>query len=288
MSAAVAGAMDNSDQSAFWNGAGGEKWLSQADRLEPGLAPFGEAAMAAARPRPGERVIDLGCGPGSTSAALARQVGESGAVLGVDISHPLIAAARQRHEALANLSFVVADATAHPFEAATYDLLFSRFGSMFFADPVAGFSHLRGALKPGGRFALVCWREFKANGWAFIPFMAGVPHLPPIERPAPNAPGPFAFADPKRVRGIFAAAGFADTDARAIDREMVLSQGDFERAVTFATDMGPLSRVLADADAPVRQRVRAAVAEKLRSFAAPDGSVSLPAACWIYTGRNGG
>lgn len=276
---------DNADQIAFWNGAGGEKWLRSTERLERGLGPLGRAAIDVAAPRPGEHVLDIGCGGGPTSLLLADRVGPQGAVLGVDVSQPLIDVAQQRAAGMANLRFVVADASAHRFEP-SFDLLFSRFGVMFFADPPGAFANLRRALKPGGRMAFVCWRSFKENSWAFVPFMAAVPHLPPMERPAPNAPGPFAFADGDRLTGILKQAGFADVAIEALDRT-IDTGATLDEAVIFASEVGPVSRVLGETAPPQRQTAVAAIRETL-SRLGEGGGPKLAAACWIATARNAG
>lgn len=285
MSAHPGPAAGNADQIEFWNGAGGEKWLRAEERLEHGLSRFGVAALDAAAAQLGEAVIDIGCGTGPTSLVLARSVGASGRVLGLDVSTPLIeqAKARARAAGATNAEFVVGDASTHPLRP-EYDLLFSRFGVMFFADPASAFAHLRGALKPGGRLAFVCWRSFKENGWAFVPFMAAIPHLPPIERPAPNAPGPFAFADADRVRGILGDAGFKGIEIAAVDRDLPYG-GSLDEALRFVTDFGPLQQPLAQAPAESQARAVAAVREALGRLGAA-GPMTLPGACWLVKARN--
>ena len=157
------------DQAAFWNGPGGQGWLAAYARIERSIAPFSEVVLAAAAAQPGECAIDVGCGTGGTTAALARAVGAAGPsaghVLGVDISRPLIEAARAQN--VANATFMVGDATVQSFDAQSVDLVFSRFGVMFFADPVAAFANVRRALKPGGRLAFVCWQSLGLNPWMF-------------------------------------------------------------------------------------------------------------------------
>jgi len=156
---------------------------------------------------------------------------------------------------------------------------------MFFADPVAAFGHLRAALKPGGRLAFVCWRPFKENDWAFLPFMAAVPHLPPIERPVPNAPGPFAFGDDERVEKILQEAGFNDIAIQRLDRTMDLGKS-VEDAAMFASDTGPISRVLGDASPERRQAAVGAIRQILEKREAEGKGLALAAACWIVTARN--
>ena len=275
---------DNADQIAFWNGIGGDKWLRRNDRMEPELTPLGQAAIDAAAPKAGEYVLDIGCGTGPTSLKLAQLVGSKGLVLGVDVSQQLVDVARHRAAGMANLQFLLADASQHHFDR-KFDLLLSRFGVMFFADPASAFSHLRGALKPGGRLAFVCWRPFKENDWAFLPFMAAVKHLPPIERPAPDAPGPFAFGDPERVKRILAQAGFSDIVTKPFDRYMTAGN-TVDQAVSFATDIGPVSRVLTDAAPAQREAAVAAIRQMFEQRMVEGKGLSMPAACWIVTARN--
>lgn len=276
--------VSNADQIKYWNGVGGKQWLARHDGMEPQLAPLGLAAVEAAAPKPGERVIDIGCGTGTTSLRIADMVGDRGYVLGVDVSEPLVEAARRNAVRRPNVQFLLGDASQHRLEGG-FDLLFSRFGVMFFADPAAAFRHLRAALKPGGRLAFVCWRPFKENEWAFLPFMAAVPHLPPIERPSPNAPGPFALGDDQRVKTILGEAGFKDIAVKPLDRTM--NPGStVDSAASFASDTGPISRVLNDASPEQRQAAIASIRHLFEHRAAEGKSLALAAACWIVTARN--
>jgi SAM-dependent methyltransferase len=192
--------VDNSEQIAEWNGALGQRWAAMRQEIDRFVVPFGEAALNAAAPQPGERVIDVGCGCGDTSIELARMVGAAGAVLGIDVSQPMLAVARSRG-ALANgahLAFREGDASEAALPAGT-DLLFSRFGVMFFSQPSPAFSHMRKSLRAGGRCVFVCWRTPRDNPWAMTPLSAARAALGVTPAPAdPNAPGPFAFADEER------------------------------------------------------------------------------------------
>src|SRR2546427_6919777 len=203
----------NAGQVPYWNEAAGPKWVAFQKIIDAQIAPLGERAMDRAGIAPGERVIDVGCGCGDTTIALARRVGPAGLVLGIDISAPMLerAAETARAEALANVRFENADAQTHRLPASAFDVVYSRFGVMFFADPVAAFANLRAALRPGGRLAFVCWQALPENPWLFVPLRAAAQHLTLPPPPAPDAPGPFAFAAPNRVRGILPRAGFAET-----------------------------------------------------------------------------
>jgi len=273
---------DNRDQIDFWSGVGGAKWLAAEKRLDIDIAQFGAMALRVARVRPGERVLDIGCGTGETTLALAQAVGPSGRVVGLDVSPPLLAAARARAAGFAQADFVLADASAHRF-AREFDLLFSQFGVMFFADPLAAFVNLRTALKPGGRLVFVCWRAFKENAWAFVPFMAAVKHLPPVDRPGPDAPGPFAFADKERVLGILRQAGFADPAMEPVDG-MIHQGATLDDTIRRVGEFGPTSRILADAPEAMRAAALDAVRVALAAHVGKHG-VNLAGAAWIVTAR---
>ena len=271
----------NADQIAFWNGDAGEKWVKAQDRLDAMLAPVTAEVLKAAAAKPGERILDIGCGCGDTSIALAK----AGArVTGIDISHPMLARAKQRalQERLEHFEAVEADASEHKF-LPSYDLLFSRFGVMFFADADAAFANLRKALKPGGRLAFVCWREPRANEWVSVPVGAIRPHVPPQPPPGPEDPGPFAFADLARVRRILANAGFDSIAARPFDAPMRLGE-TLEDALTHIQEFGPVSRMLTPASDAERAKAAAALRQALEPYAAKK-PMTLGGATWIITAK---
>jgi SAM-dependent methyltransferase len=267
------------EQAAFWNGKGGQMWLAAYDRIQRSLAAYSEAALAAAAAKPGEKVLDVGCGTGTTTARLAEAVAPAGHVLGVDISEPLIGAARQQQ--LGNATFAVSDAAVYPFDAATFDLVFSRFGVMFFAEPVKAFENLRRALKPTGRLVFVCWRKPDENPWGAVPMRAAAPHLPPMERPGPEDPGQYAFADPARVERILKAAGFGVPAFRKLD-EMNFMGKDVADVLDNLARFGPLARLFGEAAPEQVAKARQAIAEALAPHAKPEG-ISLPGACWLVS-----
>jgi SAM-dependent methyltransferase len=237
---------------------------------------------------PGESVLDVGCGCGDTSLDLASRVGAAGFVSGIDLSAVMLARARERalERRMSNVEFVQADAQTHAFERTGYDALFSRFGVMFFADPVAAFANLRRALAPGARLAFVCWQELKRNPWMLVPVLAMAKHVempPPAD---PTAPGPFAFADAERLRGILSQAGFADISIESEEQSLTLAGGgDLDRAVDLVQQLGPVGRLLAGVDAAVRARVRDSVYEALTPYATPTG-VRLDGAAFVVTALN--
>ena len=265
------------EQAAYWNGRGGAAWLASYARIQRSIAGFSEDVLGAAAARPGETVLDVGCGTGETTALLAKAVGETGRVLGVDISEVLLSAARARN--IANAAFGVGDAATYAFEAAASDLVFSRFGVMFFADPVAAFRNLRRALRPSGRLVFLCWRPLQENPWVGTLMQAALPHLPRVERPGPEDPGPFAFGDQARVERILRTAGFDRLSFRRLDR--LLTQGeDIPEVLDNVSKFGPLSRLFAEAEPAQVEKAKQAIAEVLRPYATAEG-VRLAGACWL-------
>jgi SAM-dependent methyltransferase len=269
----------NEDQIRFWNEKAGQDWTVLQERMDANLAAIGDAVLALAHAKSGETVLDVGCGTGATSLALA-QTGAN--VTGLDVSKPMLGLARRRAIAAGlDIAFIEADASSHPFEP-EFDLVFSRFGVMFFDDPIGAFANLHRALKPGGRLVFVCWRTAPENLWAFAPLMAARPFLP--EQPPPDtfAPGPFAFADPQRVLSILTDVGFHDVEAKAYDGAMRMGS-DIATIASQTLQIGPLSRAVAEADEATRAKIVEAVRAAMGKFTAPDGEIAPPAACWLVS-----
>ncbi|MGR4891800.1 class I SAM-dependent methyltransferase [Sphingopyxis sp. LARHCG72] len=272
-----------------WNGDSGARWAANLARLDLMLEDFGSAAIAAAKAQPGEQILDIGCGSGTSTFALAQRVGPTGHVLGVDISEQLVEMARAATPDGASVAFRCADAATAALPQGQFDLLFSRFGVMFFDDPVAAFAHMRCALKPGGRVAFICWRGAQENDWVRLPMAA----IRDIVQPAPadpNAPGPFAFGDRQRLADIVAAAGFTAIDIKPFDTTLSYGRGaSREAAIDDALDMafqvGPLSRALADQSDDVHGRAADAVRA---AFTGRPGetSVLIDGAAWVVTAQN--
>jgi SAM-dependent methyltransferase len=279
-------------QVADWNGHSGERWASNQQRLDHMLAIFGVAAIEAAAPVPGDRVLDIGCGAGATSLTLAERVRPNGQVLGVDISAPLIDRAWEQVPAGTALEYRLADASVAPLPVHGFDLLFSRFGVMFFDDPAAAFAHMRHALVPGGRLAFVCWRAASENDWVRLPMGAIRGLIPPSAAPDPDAPGPFSFGDRDRIVRILGEAGFTDTAITPFDAVIPFGQGGtreqaIEDAVEMAFEVGPLSRALAGQSSKVRVAASEAVHAAF-SKRPGETSVLIDGAAWIVTARNPG
>jgi SAM-dependent methyltransferase len=273
----------NTQQITYWNDAPGKTWADLQDILDVQLEPMGAAVLEALAVRPGERVIDVGCGCGQTTLALADAVGPAGLALGVDISEPMLEVARKRGEGRPQVRFVNADAQTYAFDAGGFDALHSRFGVMFFDDPTAAFANLRTALKPGGRLAFLCWRTPAENPIMTAPMAAAQKYLPPPEPVAPGTPGPFAFADPERVRAILAGAGFSDIAIRPQD--MPAGGNSAEETLELSLRVGPLGRMLRENPQVDRAAAVADVRAAIAAHARPDGRVFMDSACWVVTAR---
>jgi ubiquinone/menaquinone biosynthesis C-methylase UbiE len=281
-----AGHARNADQIAYWNGPGGEHWVHRQAMQEGVLGSVTDILLAGSKVARGERVLDIGCGCGATTFALADKVGSSGQVLGVDISEPMLARAREITPPQAPVEFALADATVYPFAPASFDLLVSRFGVMFFAEPALSFANMRKALRPGGRMAFACWRTPRDNPWLMVPLQAAYQHVPKMPPLGPEDPGPFAFADEERVRRILNEAGFASMGFERHDLSMDVAAGrGLDAAVNTALEIGPASRAL---DGQPPDKVAAATAsirEMLASFA-KGNTVPLGGSIWLVTATN--
>ncbi|KJY20876.1 MULTISPECIES: class I SAM-dependent methyltransferase [Streptomyces] len=200
----------NAEQARAWDGREGAYWAEHADRFDRAIRPYRTHFLAAAGISPADRVLDIGCGTGETTRAAARRA-SGGRALGVDLSSAMLEVARRRAaaEGVHNAEFVQGDAQVHAFPAASFDVAVSRTGSMFFADPVAAFRNIGGALRPGGRLVQLVWQEAEGNEW-FLAFTRALAAGRPMAGPPPGAPGPFSLADPARVREVLGAAGFTD------------------------------------------------------------------------------
>jgi SAM-dependent methyltransferase len=273
----------NADQIAYWNGANGQRWTDRQAEQDILLAPVSKALIDRAAPKPGERIIDVGCGCGSTSVAFAERVAPNGFVLGVDISGPMLARARQLAPKALPVDFVQADATVYPFDPQSFDVLVSRFGVMFFAEPAVSFANLRKALRSSGRLAFACWREPRENPWMMAPLQAVYQHVPKLPPQGPEDPGPFAFASEERVRRILGEAGFKRVAMEPVGLSFDIAIGrGLDAAVQAALQIGPSSRALEGHPPQTRAAAAQSVREVLTPFVRGD-SVALPGSIWIVT-----
>jgi ubiquinone/menaquinone biosynthesis C-methylase UbiE len=276
----------NTDQIAYWNGPSGQQWADLQQVQDVALAPVSTVLIEKAAPKAGETIIDIGCGCGATSFALARAVGANGRVLGVDISEPMLGRARQLVPPGAPVDFVLADATVHPFAPAGADLLFSRFGVMFFAEPATSFANMRRALRRGGRLAFACWRAPRENPWMMLGLKEAYKYVPKLPEMQPEAPGPFAFAGEERVQRILGEAGFAEVRMEPVDLFIDVAAGrSLEAAVQSTLSIGPTSLALenqpADKVAAATQSIRDMLASHLKGDTVPLGG-----AIWLVTAAN--
>lgn len=277
----------NQEQQTYWNDQAGPRWVKLQQRLDAQIQPLGLAAMRRAEITPGEHILDVGCGCGQTSLELAERVGSQGAVTGIDLSLPMLERARERQQELhlPNLTFLHGDAQTYKFAPARCDLAFSRFGVMFFDDPIAAFGNIRTALRPQGRLCFVCWRGLDKNEWAKIPLQAAAQHVPLPPPAAPGTPGPFAFADHEWVKQLLKTAGFAEVHVESYETQLGMGGASSrEEAVAFALEIGPVATLLRDVDPAIRNRVRDAIATALTPYAR-QGSVKLGGAVWIVRAR---
>lgn len=276
----------NADQVASWNGNSGRRWVERQVFMDAMFAPVNAALFAATDLAPGMTVFDIGCGSGDTTLAIAKAVSPGGHVLGLDISAPLLARARERAPAGTPVQFIEGDATVYGFRPGVGDLLFSRFGVMFFAQPVVAFANMRKGLKSGARVAFACWREGRLNPWITLPLVAARAVLPPSPPADPEAPGPFAFASEQRVRSILGEAGFSDIALKPIDMSFdTAGGGGVDAALTAALEIGPASRALDDQPAAIRDAAIAAIRVALGPHET-NGRVMLDGAIWIVTACN--
>ena len=281
--------MANDAQIDYWNTTAGPEWVRLQDSFDALLAPFGQIALRAAAVVEGQRIIDVGCGCGTTTIELGRRVGRSGRVLGVDVSGPMLEVARRRvgETGLSGFTELVqADAQVHAFEPGAFDAAFSRMGVMFFDDPAAAFANLREAVEVGGRLVFASWQPLAANPWLGVPISAigQVVALPPP--PPPDAPGPFSLSDPERVRAILSAAGWADVQIEPRTERLVLGGDEgVAGAVGHLTQLHLTRTALADVDEMTRTRALAAIRNSLEPHVDARGHVRFDGGIWLVHAR---
>ena len=267
----------------YWKEEGGHKWVEYLDATETSLEPFNKIMLEYTGITEAEVVLEVGCGGGANSIELAKRVGSGGSVTAVDISAPILSIARARGAGIQNLEFVEGDAAIIKLETGHYDLIFSRFGVMFFSAPVCAFVHLRNSMKPSARMVFLCWRTLEENAWMNVPTRAIFTIIPPAgPPPAPDDPGPFSLASRTRIEEILTAAGFRMIQVKAVDIKMEL--GTLPDTVEYFMKMGPGAAALAGADEHQKDTVSDVLTKALRQFETA-GKVIAPAAAWIVSAR---
>lgn len=273
---------DNAEQAELWNGRLGKAWVNVEDYIDGMMAPLSTVALEAVNAKPSDRIIDIGCGCGTTSFSL----GATGAaVWGVDISTAMIDRANEKDNAAGNVAFSVGDAASQQYTA-DHTVVFSRFGVMFFADSVKAFANIRSALVPGGRLVFVCWQPPSANPWLSIAGAALQPFQPAdAPPPDPEAPGPFRFGVPEDTRKVLSSAGFANIAMQPVVKDLHL--GDtIDEVMRFQSNVGPLSSLLETLDESRHAQATAAVRDAFAAKADSKG-INLEAATWLVTATNG-
>jgi SAM-dependent methyltransferase len=269
-------------QMKLWNTTAGQAWVDLHEVLDRMYEPFAQRLVAAASTRGARRVLDIGCGTGGTTLALARQLGAAVSCTGIDISEPMLALAESRAEReRLPATFIRGDAQCHAFEPAAFDLLVSRFGVMFFDDPVQAFRNLRAATEPRGALCAITWRSAADNPFMTTAERAAAPLLAnPPARPA-DGPGQFAFADPERVRSVLERSGWSEIALQPLDVACALPVRELDSHISR---LGPLGRILPDLEEPQRTRL----VETVRAAFAPyvhGSEVRYDAACWTVSAR---
>jgi SAM-dependent methyltransferase len=277
----------NRAQRQHWANEGQRQYQEHGDRFEALAAPFGQAMLDTVRVEPGERVLDVGCGYGSTTIEAAERVAPTGRVVGVDISAAMLQPAHQRVLAagLDNVELLEADAQVHPFDAASFDAVISRFGTMFFEDPEAGFGNLARALRPGGRLVFVCWQDPLKSEWIAVALGAVIAQLGRApDLGTPGAPGPFAFADGDRLARLLRAGGFRDMTMENVTRPQRVG-GDVDDAVGIIMSLPESQQLFAGAAHDAVATAVAAMHAAFAPYAGLHGVVMDGTACLVAARR---
>ncbi|ANJ75887.1 methyltransferase domain-containing protein [Ralstonia insidiosa] len=270
------------NQAALWNGHAGHAWVASQTALDQMFQPLEDQLVEAVSTQRAQHVLDVGCGTGSTTLAIARQLGANGSCLGIDISAPMLQTARERAQREPTPArFVCADAQTYAFQPAAFDMIVSRLGVMFFDDPVAAFTNLRGAARDGAALCFIAWRGPADNPFMTAAERAAAPLLPNLPPRKPGAPGQFAFADRSRVTCTLAASGWTDIDIQPVDVACTLPEREL---VPYLSRLGPVGLELQEADSQTRTRVIDAMRTAFEPYV-HGTEVRFTAACWIARAR---
>jgi len=268
----------------YWKEDGGDAWVEDIEKLEANLNPLSKEFMHRLNVNEMARILDIGCGGGITSIELANLVGAGGHVTGVDISPQILNIAKQRGKDISNLEFKLADAGTHDLGELIFDLIISRFGVMFFSEPIKAFNNIRRYMKEDGQFIFMCWKTFEENPWMAEPTVAIMESFPPAiipdEKPDPEAPGPFSLGKKERINFVLSNAGFNSISIDSL--EMEISMGNMTDAVDTLTKIGPAAKVIKNLEDEEKGRA-VEILKKVLSKYETGESVIAPAACWIVT-----
>ena len=273
----------NIDQKEFWNHKKGKLWVSLGPRIDDMFGPLGDEALKVLAPQKGENVIDIGCGTATTSLKLAGLLGRKGSVIGMDISKPILEYAKQnaKENSIKNIEFVLADAQNYCFMADSYDAIFSRFGVMFFDDPVAAFSNILKGIKSGGRLTFVCWADRSANDWIEVSTNIASKFLELPPKSAPRDPGPFAFEDPLYLNEVLSDSGWSEISIENYSVTNVVGKST-KAAADFLSRMGPMSVPFEDSEDSVKRKVIDSLEKCFADYVTTRG-VEMHFSAWIVT-----
>ncbi len=273
----------NTDHVEYWNGEAAQRWVEHRGHFDLAIEIFGSRALQRLALQKGERVVDVGCGAGTTVIALSAAATDAGHVLGLDCSKPLMDLAKERVAHLKNVELVVADAATYELKPGAYDAIFSRFGMMFFDDPAQAMHSLGKGLRSGGRMSFVCWQTMEDNDWVSLPLKT---ILPLVENPPspyrPNEPGPCAFADKDFLHGELEKAGFLNIHIQNVRAPVTLGDTGVDDAVDFSMRIGPCARIGVNQSPEVIAKMRKALADMYESIIEGHG-VTLPGAAWMVS-----
>ena len=280
--------MQNKSQIEFWNGDTGRNWVAYDALMEAMLKPIGETVLDVFQFLPHARALDIGCGCGHPTLSLATRIGPGGSVTGVDISAPMLSVAHEltatnEHKG-ASINFLEVDAQVHPFESENFEHVFSRFGVMFFEDPIAAFRNIHHALTASGTLAFCCWQSRTVNPFMTVPAQAALELLPDPPEMPPRAPGPFAFAEPDYVDSILSQSGFSNIDITSLSHDLVFGAGlPLSEIVEHLVKIGPIAQMVREAPDALQQPVRERVATALTPFFTENGGINLEGNFWQVT-----
>lgn len=277
----------NSDEIDFWNGPQGQNWVDQNRLTDLMYDPFGAKAMECAALEPGQSVLEVGCGCGSTTIKLANLVAPNGRVTAMDVSTLMLSIAEERTKSAAvPVKLITADAEIYDFSPGAFDVVFSQFGVMFFANPEVAFANFYRALKPGGRIVFVCWRDLEQNPWFITPYEAVRHHFPEIERPRNDVPqSGWSLVSKEKVENLLGGAGFMDVRLDPFDAPAQMGEGSLDACIDYVSDfVSPVAAIIRGAGVAATPAILATLRSEMAQYHTENG-IRFPAAMWIVSGR---